>query len=768
MKTKRSLRFANRLGLRNALLLSVFLAFSGIIITSLNSCSSGPSGPGVTATETTTIYGRITDESGASLSGVTVTGSSKSATTDANGIFIIKDVTVPQGRAVIIAKKSGYFNAARAEAPLTNGTTRMALSMMSSAKTATLTASVGGTVNAGAASVKFAPGSFTDGAGNPYTGKVDISARFLDPSKSTFYSFFAGDEQAQRIDGSITNLVSCGVLRVILTDQAGNELKLDATKPATLSCPKPADPKAPATLQLWSFDESLGEWKEEGNATLQGSNYVGTVTHFTDYNFDYCGVENGELSFRIVCNNAPIGGVNATVLGRNVISGPDGMVSIRRVAADGRIVTVAVEAPRNGGLYYLNIPLVVNMIPGQMNNVGDITLNSPCPAELSGTLMCGDQNVEGLVIVADGANMNFVYTKTGKWALQAPAGKPLTVDATDPNGSMSSTVSVPALSSGEQRDIGNIGLCGDGTQAFTDIPVVTNTQGGVIGLSPDGTRLAVFNTPTLTVYDTKTGNILSQATVPGTKPYYYDGRIEFSVDNSKVLLASTYSPTVLFDVSGATGSVVISIGSISGAKLYDDGTKIIAMQSKGYPNPPVINVYLAADGSILKTLHPVVANVNDSAGGFGFIRDEDAVIFPDDKSTMSAHVWSVATDAESRNFAMTGYSYTFSSSAEGLTVAASSNYTDFDCYDSKTGLKSGAISLGTTSRYGPITLTKNYGYSSVQSGGAMVIKISKISDGTSVLKLLPTGSSVSNIAASRNEQYVAAATSDKIRIWKLQ
>jgi hypothetical protein len=770
MQNTKTLSRSRFLNLPKAFVLTLLIAFGGLMAYSISGCSSGPTSPGAGAgMETTTIYGRITDESDAPLMGVTVSGGTQTATTDANGIFILKNATVPQGRAVIIAKKAGYFNAARAESPNSNGTTRMMLSMMSDAATANVSAYSGGTVNSGGASVKFTAGSFTDASGNAYTGTVSVSARYLDPAKSTFYNFFSGDEQAQRLDGSTTNLVSCGVLRVELHDQNGASLKLDPSKPATISCPKPADPKAPATIQLWSFDETLGQWKEEGTATLQGNNYVGTVTHFTDYNFDYCSVPNGLLQFKIVCNNAPINGVVAEVLGRKVVTSPDGSVSIRRVAADGRPVTIDVKAADNGGLYYLNAPVPVTMVKDQTTDAGNITLSSPCPAELRATLICGDGNVEGLVTVSDGKNLSFVYTKTGKWAIQAPSMIPLTVDATDANGNMASTVSVTALASGEQRDIGNISLCGNGTQTYIDIPTDTtvNQQGELIAFSPDGSELASLSLQKLTVYNTTTGKILSQGNV-SNQVYYYRS-MEFSKDNRKLLLASDYQATQLYDVSGAAIALLVTLPQVSGAKLYDDGSKIIAMQSMVYPNPPVINVYSAADASVLTTLHPFIANVSDSIGSFGLINDENAIVFPDRKTTGTDRVWSVATDGELRNFSVIGTSFTFAASEDALTVASSTDYSSYTCYDVKTGQSRGIVNIaGSKGRYGGLTLTKNNGYAIDQVNGAYVIRVIKISDGTSTIKLLPASSTALSVAASRNEQYLAAATTTKIRVWKLQ
>jgi hypothetical protein len=757
---------------RNVLLLAIIAVFAGSMI---YGCASGPSSPTVTQQETTTIYGRITDESGAAVASVTVSAADKTATTDKNGIFFIKDVTVPKGRAVIVAKKAGYFNASRAETPGKDGTTAMILSMMNDAPVATITASIGGPVNmSGGASVNFSAGSFTDASGNPYSGKVAVSARYLDPSKNNFYSFFSGDNLAQRTDGSSTNLVSCGVLRVELKDLSGNPLQLDPSKPATLTCPKPNDPKAPSEIQLWSYNETLGMWKEEGTATLTGNNYVGTVTHFTDYNFDYCNVPNGELDFRITCNGAGIEGVVATVLGRQVITKAGGTCSIWRVAADGRQVTIDVKASDNGGVYYTNGPTSVTMVPDQVNDAGDISLSSPCPATIKGSLMCGDANVEGLVTISDGTNITYIYTKDGSFSMQAPSGKELTVDAIDPNGSPSETIIVPALSSGELRNIGVISLCASTTIDYTDITIGSNQQGEVIALSPDGSRLAVFisNPAQLSVYDTKTGNTVSTAIITKHGSYYYANGMQFSADNAKLLMRSSYDVTLLFDISSSSATEVLAMSGVNGAQLYDDGTKIIASENAVYPNPSIINVYSAADGSVITTLHPNISNLSDSIGSFGLIHDENSIVYPDDKSSLSAHVWSALSDAELRSFPITGSLYTFTASEDGLTVALSSDYKNYSCYDTKAATKLGDISVfgANGARYGNVSFTKGHAYTADEVSGAMVIRMIKISDGTSRVKLLAgsANKSINGIAASRNEQYLAAASSDKIRIWKLQ
>ncbi|MEO5564213.1 MAG: hypothetical protein ABIR18_12280, partial [Chitinophagaceae bacterium] len=68
----------------------------------------------------------------------------------------------------------------------------------------------------------------------------------------------------------------------------GEKLQLASGSSATLTIPVPASiqSSAPATIPLWHVDEQTGIWKEEGSAIKNGSNYVGTVKHFSYWNAD--------------------------------------------------------------------------------------------------------------------------------------------------------------------------------------------------------------------------------------------------------------------------------------------------------------------------------------------------------------------------------------------------------------------------------------------------------------------------------------------------
>ena len=83
-------------------------------------------------------------------------------------------------------------------------------------------------------------------------------------------------------------LASYGMIAVELESTAGEKLQIATGNSATLTMPIPSSiqSSAPATIALWSVNEQTGIWKEEGTATRSGSNYVGTVSHFSFWNCD--------------------------------------------------------------------------------------------------------------------------------------------------------------------------------------------------------------------------------------------------------------------------------------------------------------------------------------------------------------------------------------------------------------------------------------------------------------------------------------------------
>ncbi|MBU3679501.1 MAG: hypothetical protein FGM32_07835, partial [Candidatus Kapabacteria bacterium] len=382
-----------------------------------------PGAPDDTSTVRTTLTGRVIDETGKSVAGALVTGHGKTATTNANGVFVLSDVTVPSTRAVVIVSKGGYFTGARAAHPSASKTTTMLLTLQQAKQTRTISAASGGQVVVGSATVDLPANGYVDAQGNTYSGTVNVAARYLDPTADNFYDSFSGDMSALRTDGSTTELISYGVLRVLLTGSQGQPLNLRQGATATLTYP--AAGAADASIPLWHFDETRGIWVEEGTATRVGGNYVGTVSHFTDWNLDKPNARRAFIEGRVTCGeNIPLAGIVVDIGQVHVVTDQDGVYR-RRVPAD-ITFDVEVKGSRNEGVS--SSPLTVGPISENQTLQKDIVVSS-CPTLLQAQIVgCDDKPVGGFVQVITPNGVKIASSTTGKFVMTVPGGTALTLE----------------------------------------------------------------------------------------------------------------------------------------------------------------------------------------------------------------------------------------------------------------------------------------------------------------------------------------------------
>jgi hypothetical protein len=129
---------------------------------------------------------------------------------------------------------------------------------------------------------------------------VAVSVTGYDASDPLDLSAFPGDFTGVQTGGTEIPIKSYGWIDVQLKDDAGNPLQLAPGSSAQITVPVPSTllSTAPSTIPLWYFDYADGKWKEEGSATLNGSVYIGSVSHFTPWNCDAsrgCGLVQGRV-----------------------------------------------------------------------------------------------------------------------------------------------------------------------------------------------------------------------------------------------------------------------------------------------------------------------------------------------------------------------------------------------------------------------------------------------------------------------------------------
>ncbi|WEK34503.1 MAG: carboxypeptidase-like regulatory domain-containing protein [Candidatus Pseudobacter hemicellulosilyticus] len=240
---------------------------------------------------TATLSGRVTDNSKEPVSGAIVKAGTATATTDINGSFTLSNVQVDKNAAFVKVEKEGFFLGTKTIVASTGNNNAVVIQLIPKTVAGTITATSGGTVTVPekGGSIAFEANSIINPNGNAaYSGAVEVSAFFINPEATDFNEIMPGTLRGITTNNEETGLQSFGMMAVELTGSAGEKLQLAPGKKATLHFPIPAglQGEAPASIPLWSLDETTGLWKEEGEATKQGTEYIGTVGHFSFWNCD--------------------------------------------------------------------------------------------------------------------------------------------------------------------------------------------------------------------------------------------------------------------------------------------------------------------------------------------------------------------------------------------------------------------------------------------------------------------------------------------------
>lgn len=235
------------------------------------------------------VLGRVINEAGNPLGNVQIALGSDFAITDDRGFFIIENVEMNAAGTVVTAQKSGYFDGSRRFFPDQGNTSHVSITLMEASLSGSFEAPVGGVVPIpGGAELQFSAQSITTASGMPFDGRVEVAARWLDPTAENLSQIMPGNLQALDNTGAEVALGSFGMMAVELSSPSGAPLQIASGSSATLSFPIPQQLQAdaPDEIPLWSFDESVGLWIEEGTATRSGNAYIGEVSHFSFWNCD--------------------------------------------------------------------------------------------------------------------------------------------------------------------------------------------------------------------------------------------------------------------------------------------------------------------------------------------------------------------------------------------------------------------------------------------------------------------------------------------------
>lgn len=279
----------------------VFLAVAAIVFYGCGKVVDTGSGGSTTVGN---ITGTVKTTAGVSLEGVSVEVLSTSASSNNQGWFSLGNLA-STATTTIRLSKTGYVSL-QGTVAVTGGQTRHYDYILAAQNAAqTFTAASGGTVTATApagsitSTVTVPANALVTAAGATYSGTVSFALTPGNPALTNeVVSRFPGDFTAVSTTGATVNIQSFGFANFNVTDGTNN-LQLASGQSATWQQQIPTEmtAEAPATIPMWYFDTTTGTWRQGldasgnplvGTKTYIAPNwyYVGSITHFSDWNYD--------------------------------------------------------------------------------------------------------------------------------------------------------------------------------------------------------------------------------------------------------------------------------------------------------------------------------------------------------------------------------------------------------------------------------------------------------------------------------------------------
>jgi len=341
----------------------------------------------------------------------------------------------------------------------------------------------GGTINLGNGSAITLPanGVVVKSTGAAYAGAVKVSMAWIDPTSKDLLRQMPGDLRGTDANNTEVGMESYGMIGVELNSTSGERLQIASGKKATLKFPLPStiQGSAPATIALWSFDETTGLWKQEGTAAKSGSVYVADVSHFSWWNCDIPITTSAYFSATFVDQNGqPLAGHHVSVYrvagnfgGAHGFTDSAGYVIGRIPSNEALVLKVDGKYPCNSIIHTQNIgPFTTN----SNNNLGNIvvTISSASLFTLTGTAQnCSAANVtNGYLEVQSGWSVHRANITNGNFSISIPAcsSAPVTYFVVDKTANQQSTPVTINVTPGSNTNVGVVNACGISTVEFLD------------------------------------------------------------------------------------------------------------------------------------------------------------------------------------------------------------------------------------------------------------------------------------------------------------
>jgi len=230
------------------------------------------------------IYGKVLDAvTGSTISGVIVSAGGITATSDADGAYLLANVPYAN-RVVVNTDVDGYSEQSKIVV-LSQSQHAVILNppLLPVGTSVTFDPTADQTITTGNASVSITADSLVyllDSVETPAVGQVSATLTNVDASSDP--NLMPGDYLNS--DGNY--IETFGAISVSFKDADGNNLDLADGITASISIPVASSATAINPASQYSYDRVAGLWSDEGIIPLAGNTYDGDVTHFSTWNAD--------------------------------------------------------------------------------------------------------------------------------------------------------------------------------------------------------------------------------------------------------------------------------------------------------------------------------------------------------------------------------------------------------------------------------------------------------------------------------------------------
>jgi hypothetical protein len=445
-----------------------------------------------------TVQGNVIDENGQPAGGVAVKVGTKTVLTDSKGFFRLPKAGLDKKTSLVTAEKNGYFTAYRVFSA-TNGANHVVLQLIPKTLIGTIPATGGEVSLSNGTKVTLPANAVVNKAtGAGYGGTINVYAAYIDPTSAGIGRRVPGSFLAENSNDERVVLTSFGMVAVELESTSAEKLQLATGVKATLTVPVPSSIQsaAPATIPLWFVDEQTGLWQEEGQATKNGNNYVGQVSHFSFWN---CDVSQTAVILSMTLKShegSPLVHVPVrltTASGNQSYGWTDSIGQVSGYVPGNVAILLEVLDPCDNAAYSQTVgPLTA------ATNLGVITVNSVGTSivTIKGKLIncSGTAVTNGYAIVSIGNQSSYVSSNSSgdfSIAVTRCSTSPSTVDVTGVDNTATQQGTVSATITAPVTNVGNVAACGVSSLEF--INYTLDGTNYTLSSTVTGDSVEVFN-----------------------------------------------------------------------------------------------------------------------------------------------------------------------------------------------------------------------------------------------------------------------------------